>query len=296
LGIAVLFAFATSMWSTSSRALWQHGPAAMLLLLALYITLAHPISPTSAFLSGLILSSAYLVRPTNSLSFAAFGLYILLNAPRRIWAYATGSLVVLMPYFLENLANYSSMFPPYSFQLFERLGTPAAVGEALLGTLISPNRGLFVFTPVFLFAVYGAHRATAEGGFRRDNLALYLIGILLSHWIVTSLFEDWGGAWSIGPRYFVEVIPYLTYLLIPAVRGPLFARKPWTYAFLAAATFSLLVQARCALSEYPFQWNGKPAALVEAPERKWDWGDLQFLRGLCSTDPLEGRAPACWFD
>jgi hypothetical protein len=43
-------------------------------------------------------------------------------------------------------------------------------------------------------------------------------------------------------------------------------------------------------------WNGKPQALVDAPERKWDWGDLQFLRGFCISNPLEGRAPACWID
>ena len=294
--IAGLFAFATSMWSTSSRALWQHGPAALLLLLALYVTLAYRLMPVSLFMTGLILGFAYLVRPTNSLAFAFFGLYFLLNAPRRFWAFAGGALVALAPYFADNLSNYANIFPPYSFQLFERFGTPSAVGEALLGTLFSPNRGLFVFTPVAAFALYGAARAVADGGIRRENLALYVTAILLSHWIVTSLFEDWGGAWSIGPRYFVEVVPFLMYFLIPVVRGPLLGQAPWNYVFVAAAAFSVVVQARCALSEYPFQWNGKPAALVEAPERKWDWSDLQFLRGLCRADPLEGRAPACWFD
>jgi hypothetical protein len=296
LALALLFAFATGMWSTSSRALWQHGPSALLLLVALYLALAHPGRSWSLFASGLVLAFAYLVRPTNSLSFAFFGLYFLLNAPRRIWAYAAGALVVLVPYFVDNLASYSSLFPPYSFQLFERLGTPAAVGEALVGTLLSPNRGLFIFTPVFAFAVYGAGREIARGGIRRENLSLYLCAILISHWIVTSLFEDWGGAWSIGPRYFVEVTPLLVYFLIPVLDGPLLKRGAWRGAFIAAAAFSVMVQARSALSPFPFEWNGKPQALVEAPERKWDWGDLQFLRGLCTADPLEGRAPACWIE
>jgi hypothetical protein len=295
-GLALIIAFATSMWSTSSRALWQHGPSALLLLLALYLAVKFGARPWSLFATGVALSFAYLVRPTNSLSFAFFGLYYLLNAPRRIWAYAAGALVVLIPYFVENLVTYANLFPPYSFQLFERLATPAAVGEALAGTLFSPNRGLFIFTPVFAFSLYGAYRTIAEGGFRRSNLGIYLSGILLTHWIVTSLFEDWGGAWSIGPRYFAEVIPFLTYFLIPVIDGPLLAKAAWRFIFLAVTAFSVMVQARGALSEYPFQWNGKPQALVEAPERKWDWGDLQFLRGLCPADPLEGRAPACWFE
>ena len=110
------------------------------------------------------------------------------------------------------------------------------------------------------------------------------------------MFEDWGGAWSIGPRYFVEVIPYLTYFLIPVLDSPMLGMRAWQYLLAAATAFSILVQAHSSLSPYPFLWNGKPRALVEAPERKWDWGDLQFLRGLCRADPLEGRAPACWFE
>jgi hypothetical protein len=295
-GIALIFAFATSMWSTASRALWQHGPSALLLLVALYVTLAMRSHGWAAFVTGLVLAFAYLVRPTNSLSFAFLGLFYLLNEPRRVWAYATGAAVVLVPYFADNLINYSNLFPPYSFQLFERLGTPAQVGEAMIGTLVSPNRGLFIFTPLFLFSVYGAVRSISVVGWRRQNLGLYLAAILLSHWIVTSLFEDWGGAWSIGPRYFVEVMPFLVYFLIPLLEGPLIAVSIWRVLFITAAAFSILVQARGALSPYPFLWNGKPRALVEAPERKWDWTDLQFLRGLCATDPVEGRAPACWFE
>ncbi|HET6845387.1 MAG TPA: hypothetical protein VFH29_01050 [Anaerolineales bacterium] len=296
IGIALIFAFATSMWSTASRALWQHGPSALLILVALYVTLAGRSRGWAAFITGLVLAFAYLVRPTNSLSFAFLGLYYLLNEPRRMWAYAAGAAVVLVPYSADNVINYSNLFPPYSFQLFERLGTPAQVGEALVGTLVSPNRGLFIFTPLFLFSIYGAIRSVAVGGLKRQNLGLYLAAILVSHWIVTSLFEDWGGAWSIGPRYFVEVIPLLVYFLIPVLEGPLLATTTWRVLFVAAAAFSILVQARGALSPYPFLWNGKPRALVEAPERKWDWTDLQFLRGLCAADPVEGRAPACWFE
>ena len=197
-GIGLIFAFATSMWSTASRALWQHGPSALLLLLALYVTIAGQARSWRILATGMILAFAYLVRPTNSLSFAFFGLYFLVNEPRRIWAYGVGALIVLVPYFADNLANYASLFPPYSFQLFERLATPAAVGEALVGTLVSPNRGLFVFTPVFLFAVYGAQQAVAGGGVRRQNLSLYLGAILVSHWIVTSLVRGLG--WRVVDR------------------------------------------------------------------------------------------------
>jgi len=294
--LALIFAFATSMWSTASRALWQHGPSALLLLIALYLTLATSRGGWSIFATGLILAFAYLVRPTNSISFAFFGLYHLLNNRRQAWLYALGSLVVLVPYAAQNWAAYGNIFPPYSYQLFERLGTLLAVGEAMPGTLLSPNRGLFVFTPIFLFSIYGGYAAAKDGGWNRVNLDLYLIGILLAHWITTSLFEDWGGAWSIGPRYFVDMIPFLVYLLIPVLKSRILDHSWTRYAFVLTLAVSTLVQVRCSVSPYPFMWNGKPQALVDAPERKWDWGDLQILRGLCPQDPLEGRAPACWWE
>jgi hypothetical protein len=291
---ALILAFATSMWSTASRALWQHGPSVALALAALYLTLAAPQRLWAVLSTGALLAFAYLVRPTNSLSLAFFGLFHLLNQPKRAWAYAVGGLAILLPYAILNLTTYGNVFPPYSYQLFERLGEPTVIFEALVGTLLSPNRGLFIWTPVFLFAVFSAVLAVRHGGSRKANLDLYLAGIVLSHWIVTSLFEDWGGAWSIGPRYFVDIIPYLAYFLIPVLVSLPGRSTAFRCAFAVALGASTLIQLHSALSPYPFMWNGKPTALVEAPERKWDWGDLQFLRGFCPGAALEGQAPACW--
>jgi hypothetical protein len=291
---ATIFAFGTSMWSTASRALWQHGPSAFLLLAALYLTISSRGKTGSMLATGIVLAFAYLVRPTNSLAFAFFGLYYLINYRGRARAYLAGGLAVLVPFGLHNWATYGNLFPPYSYQLFERLGTPSQVGEALIGTLLSPNRGLFVFTPVFLFSIWGAIQGSRRFEPMLSMLDPYLLGILVCHWITTSLFEDWGGAWSIGARYFVDVIPILMYFLIP-ILGSLATRgAALRSAFFLAAAIGVLIQGYCSISPYPFLWNGKPQALVEAPERKWDWGDLQFLRGLCANAPLEGRAPACW--
>ncbi len=296
LALTGIFAFSTSMWSTASRALWQHGPSVLCLSLALYLTILAARKPSAIPFVGLILGFAYVIRPTNSLAVALFGIYFLINYRRQTWFYAAGVLVVLIPYVTQNWVVYQNLFPPYSYQLFERLATPATFGEGLAGTLISPGRGLFVFTPVFLFSIWGAVLAIRKGGFSASNLDLYLIAIVLGQWIATSLFEDWGGAWSIGPRYFVDVIPFMIYFLVPLFQSHALLRGALKYAFLSAALFSTFVQIRCATSIDPFMWNGKPRALVDAPQRKWDWGDLQFLRGLCKNNPLEGRAPACWFE
>ncbi len=295
LAVTFIFAFATSVWSTASRALWQHGPSVLFLALALLLVLQVRERPAFVPWLGIILGFSYLIRPTNSLTMAFLGLYILVNFPRRVWQYIAGAAVVLIPYMIENWLTYGNIFPPYSYQLFQRLATPQVFGEGLVGTLISPARGLFVFSTVFLFSIVGVYLIARKRQISISTIDLYLIGVIVAHWIVTSLFEDWGGAWSIGPRYFVDIIPFLTYFLIPVFQGDFLAKPAWSYALLTTVLVSTLIQLHCSTSIYPFMWNGKPEALVEAPQRKWDWGDLQFLRGFCPNDPLEGRAPACWF-
>lgn len=293
--LTFIFAFSTSMWSTASRALWQHGPSVLFLSCALYLLLLARDKAIYFPLIGLLLGYAYLIRPTNSIEVAFLGLYILVNYRKRCIPYILGVAAILIPYIISNWITYGNLFPPYSYQLFERLTTLKGFGEALAGTLISPARGLFVFSSIFIFSIYGAFLRIKQNKISLFNFDLYLIGILLAHWIITSLFEDWGGAWSIGPRYFVDVIPFLIYFLIPVFQGNLLAKPVWKYTFVATILLSTFIQFHSSTSIYPFMWNGKPQALVDAPERKWDWGDLQFLRGFCPNNPLEGKAPDCWF-
>ena len=293
--VTFIFAFSTSMWSTASRALWQHGPSVLFLSLTLYFLILAKEKATLIPWIGLILGFAYLIRPTNSLEVAFFGLYILINHRKYILIYILAVALVLIPFIFLNWITYHNIFPPYSYQLFERLSTINVFGEALAGTLISPARGLFIFSSVFIFSVCGVFLKVKHNQISLSHLDLYVVSIIFSHWIITSLFEDWGGAWSIGPRYFVDIIPFLVFFLIPIFQFNLLARPAWKYIFIITFLLSTFIQFHASTSIYPFMWNGKPQALVDAPERKWDWSDLQFLRGFCKNDPLEGRAPACWF-
>lgn len=294
LAASAVFAFSTSMWSTATRALWQHGFSAVLLASALYLLFLARERPRHYFWIGLILGFSYLIRPTNSLMVAFIGLYLLINARRQLWLYACGLAIVLLPFIALNWVTYANIFPPYSYQLFDRLAPFGQFLVGLAGTTVSPSRGLFVYSPFLLFSIYGAY-LRLKGQLSLANLDVYLAAILMAHWIIISLFEDWGGGWSIGPRYFVDVLPLLMYFLLPVFTAGVLTAPGLRFAFLAAILLGTLIQLHCATSMDPFIWNRKPVALVDAPERKWDWGDLQFLRGFCPGNPLEGRAPACWF-
>ena len=293
--LAFIFAFSTPMLSTSSRALWQHGLSVLCLTTALWIILRHSKTNWWLFLSGVLLGFSYVVRPTNSLSIVFLTLYILLNHRKALLLYMAGLLIPIAILVFDSLRIYNSILSPY--YLPQRLGgANSTFFEALWGNLISPNRGLFITTPIFIVSVFGIYLMFKKGRMTLNNIEPYLAVILLTHWIIISSFDNWYGGWSLGPRFFTDMTPYLVFFLIPVFEETsLWSLRWWKITFGTALVLSLLVHFTYVTSIYPMMWNGKPIAIVNAPERVWDVSDLQVLRGTCE-DKLEGPAPRCWFD
>ncbi len=292
--LAFAFAFLTPMLSTASRALWQHGLSALCLTLVLWILLQHPQKQEKwkLFLVGFLLGFSYVVRPTNSISVAIFSLYILINYRKKLFVYLTGLLIPLFTLAAHSLLTFHSILPPY--YLPQRLGANSNFFNAFWGNIISPNRGLFTTTPIFLFSIFGIYLLMKNRRMTLKNIELYLALILLAHWITISSFDNWYGGWSLGPRFFTDMTPYLAFFLIPVFEGIHLSSRFLKIVFAMSLLLSGLIHFRYVTSIYPMMWNGKPTAIVHAPERVWSLLDLQVFRGTCE-DQLEGRAPLCWF-
>jgi hypothetical protein len=107
-------------------------------------------------------------------------------------------------------------------------------------------------------------------------------GIVVLHWVAISAFPHWWGGYSIGPRFFTDVIPYLLYFLLPVIAELGFSRGIRRAAL--ATIFSLLLAKsfyahhRSANSWRVPGWNETPVSIDKHPERVWDWSDIQFLR------------------
>jgi hypothetical protein len=292
--LALIFAFATPMLSTASRALWQHGLSALCLTTALWLILRGSPNKWPMFLFGALLGFSYVVRPTNSLSVFFLTLYFLMNHRKNLGFYFAGLLIPFAILVFDGLWVYHSILPPY--YLPQRLGANLHYFNALLGNLISPNRGLFTTTPIFLVSIYGLYLAVRNGRMVLNSIEPYLAVIVITHWVTISSFDNWYGGWSLGPRFFTDLTPYLAWFLIPVFEaGRLWSLRWWKIVFGTALILSALIHFRYVTSICPFMWNGKPVAIVQAPERVWDLSDLQVLRGTCD-DKLEGKAPKCWFD
>ena len=278
--VALLFAFGTSAWSTASRSLWQHGPSMFLLAVALLIQ----VRGGPLFWVGLLLAADYTVRPTNIIPLAVMGGWALLSAPRKLPQYLLGASLVLLIFAWTNLRIYGAWLTPYYTPGF--YAKNAYVADALAGNLVSPARGLFVFSPIFLLSIVGpAMRAWVR---RLTLLDAAVAATIVLHWIAIAVSNgNWWGGDSYGPRFFCDLLPYLTFLLLPvfaAIESARGARRALTAAAVGVlAVFSVAVHAQGALNRATSDWNAYPVSINIEPYRIWDWQRPQFLAGLTFT-------------
>jgi hypothetical protein len=282
--LVAVFAFGTSAWSTASRALWQHGPSMLMLSLTLYLFLRAQDDPRWAQFAGFPLALSYVIRPTNSISILVLTAFVLLQYRPYFVRFMCAAAVVAVPFAVFNLQVYGALLSPY--YAASRIGANAHLGEALLGTLISPSRGLYVFSPIFILVPYGIALKMRAREFNKLDLAL--VSILSLHWIAISAFPAWWGGYSYGPRFFTDVIPYLIYFLIPIVARVTAPRRSRDYllsgVFICLALASVFTHYRGATQQAVLDWNaGRAGVMAEVnATRVWDWHDPQFLRGLRS--------------
>lgn len=202
--LAFIFAFCTSAWSTASRALWQHGPSMLMLTTSLYLILLAKSRPWLIQFVSLPLAFSYVIRPTNSIPILLLTVYILIQYEKYFIRYLLWAMVIAVPFFLYNFSVYHYFLSP--FYLPQRIGQTVNFWEALAGNLISPSRGLFIFSPILLFSIYGVILRIKNKHLRRiiddktekeNSLVLIgslfiLIGILCNEWTLTALFSQDG--------------------------------------------------------------------------------------------------------
>jgi len=137
--------------------------------------------------------------------------------------------------------------------------------EGLPGVLFSPSRGILIYSPVFIFAFWGAYLV-----WRSSNCVLlrYLTVSVILTVLVYSKWKMWWGGWAFGPRLLADITPLLILLMLPAyvkVRDQPFLKKVF---FLLAGIF-VLIHALGAYS--PAVWN------PEIGGRLWSWSDGELI-------------------
>jgi len=202
---AVVFALGTSVWSTS-QALWQHPAAVLSLCAALLCTVRAEADERWAGRAGLPLAFAVAARYADIALVIVLAAGLAVRWPRRIPHLVAWAAPVALLVLAYHWAYFGS---PLRQGLAPRFSAPW--GEGHLGLLLSPGKGLFVFTPIALIAVIGLVRAL-----RYDDrvLAATCGAAVLAHWLFVGRWAEWHGGESWGPRLMTDALPLL-FLFLP---------------------------------------------------------------------------------
>lgn len=274
---ALLFGLGTSVFSTS-QALWQHPAVVLLLVIAIEalsrleaaITDAERLRP--GLVAALALSLAAAARPATIPMCAALFFFLLTRArphAPRLLAMAVGPVLAI--------AAYNTLFfgAPWRFGpgLSGRFG--AAFPESLAGLLVSPARGLFIFTPIALLALWSLARES-----RRSALARALLAAASLHFVFMSVWNEWHGGESFGPRLLTDLLPALFFFLPETLLA-----APKSGALLGGLSIAIQLLGGWT---YDYRWERLHQRGLGFDAALWSWRDSPIAFALREGVVVQG--------
>jgi len=207
---ALLFAFATSTWSISSQALWQQGMVELLLLLMIYLIIKNEESESSKYFVGMgVISGLFIFcRPPDAILLVPIIGYVLFRYSKYKIHYFTAAVISGFPFLIYNLFFFGNVFGGY-VQNLQKFDLSGNVLFNFLGLLISPNKGLLIFSPIIILGIFGFFHLKNINNANIRELFRWFAPVLIIEMIIYAFFSDWGGGYSYGPRFLTALMPLL---------------------------------------------------------------------------------------
>lgn len=275
----------SNLWMTASQSPWQHGGATLGLAATIALLLPTPTAPWRLILAGGTSATIALARPGVGFWSVLLACWVVAHHRRRAgWFFILPPLIAL-PLLAWNLWYFDHPLGGYH-ELMQMVGNhshavqgywDANFRAALPGTLFSPSRGLFVFSPwvplclLALPAIWPRLRACSL-------VRVLLLGIPML--LVQTLAQStWWAGWSFGPRFWTDVMPVFAILLGFTLAWARERAPVYFGAVLAAGAVAIVIQAIGAFT-YPSTFSHQPNNIDRNHERLWSWSDGELARGL----------------
>jgi hypothetical protein len=281
--VTATIALATSQWTISGAALWTHTSAVLWLSIGLGLWSLSRERPLLLPIAGAALAMATLCRPTMLPASLLIALDPWLGRRDARMALVTLAVVACVGLLglYANWEIYGSILGGRS-QIVSDVTTTHAVSSYLslspmnlIGQLFSPSRGLFVYSPVLLFALPGLRRSLSASA-PVDHRLMSAAGI--GTFLLYAFLATWWGGRVYGARYFTDLLPFFA-LWLAMTQIPVARRPIWAGLFGLAFAWSVAVQA-LGSTTYPCGWNTQPKHIDVSHERLWDFRDTQIRRCL----------------
>jgi hypothetical protein len=291
---AVAGALGSSLWSIASQGAWQHGPAALGLTATLCLLKMEKTSSLRLVAAGL--AAAFMVASRSfTLMFAlAFAGWVVSTYRWRALPFFLFPVLLGGATLLYNLmyfgtlsggqAQLEALHPLYHGVQGTWTGS---LWKGALGTLFSPNRGFFIFTP---WALWALALLPLVGVRSLPSLLKWQLAALIVCALMLSKYSCWWAGWSFGPRFWTDTLPLWTALL--GITGQAAWQKA-RWLLVPAVSFVLVAMGMHGMGAYgyPSSWNGHPKNVDLAHSRLWDWEDTELSRIR-----KEGKLPSVLWD
>jgi hypothetical protein len=259
----LVYAFATTAFSVAARGMWQHGPSLLFLTIGLWLLTRG--DRLSVALSGLPLGFAVFNRPVNLLIVAPLAAYVFWRHRRAFLPFCAAAAVpaaLLAWYSIHYWGTITTLGQYPARELF--IGR---VGPGLAGLFFSPSRGLFVFTPLFVFSFIAMFTIVRRPS-REPLLTALAAGIVATILLYAKWYSWWGGT-SFGYRLLTELVPLLV-IFLAAGWERVYASRRFLYPLLGlAAVASLYIH-------YLGAYYGPCGP--DDQKRLWSWSGSELAR------------------
>lgn len=327
---ALTFGLATLAWPYA-KSLFSDSFSGLLLLAAAYSLLkvdreeARQLTSTPSpaprwptrlgypFLAGLLLGWNVATRYAEVLFVPLFGLLLLyylhrhLPSPKpltflsylrlfikRFWpvllAFSLPILMAGLGLIAFNLSRYGD---PFNTGYLPEETFGGVLWEGIIGQLLSPGRGLFLYSPILLLSLWGIIPFYRQ--FRAETGVAF--SIILIHLLLYGQWFMWHGGYAWGPRFMIPTLPFWVLFLAPVIaqgwpvqKEPTSRRDaaPFIRAvYLTLFAISLIPQILSVILDFaPFQnWLLESGQPLFARETFFSLHYSPFLRAWAFIEP-----------
>jgi len=217
------------------------------------------------------LAMAFLCRPSALIATVALSAIVLLGRRRGVAWFVTGTIVAHILAMTFLLFVYGHPLGAYGLlNLNESMWVPSHLPTGLLGTLISPSRGLLPYFPWLILAPFAHFKSKA-----RDRATWWVSATtVVAYVLLAAGYSKWWGGYALGPRLPTEAFPFATLLLTPFfVEWNRYLRL--RLALMVAFLPSALTQVVSIYNPRAFAWN-EAADPDRRPWILWSAANSQF--------------------
>ncbi len=287
----IIFAFATSTWFTSGRALWQHGPANLMLVTGFYLLLQATRQSTPSLLllrlslAGVCFGLLPAVRPSSAIFSIAALAYVLYYYRFKALVFI-GGFSAYLPVLVWNISQFGQASGGYGRLSGQALYTFTFSHflTTALAHLVSPSRGLLLISPILLLFIPGLRqlgRSLTEPATDRwlvYTLLLAALGVFIQY----SFYTFWWAGYSAGTRFMTDLLVPLVYVINYTVAGFGSGTRGWetlvSKLFWPLVGISLVMQIALVMGTNGWQWDPIPIDSNLYPQRFWHIKDNQVIR------------------